>query len=109
MTTYTELQEQAQELLKRAEQLRKEEIKSVIEDIRKKMAEYGITAEDIGLTNKKAKTKPALAPRFKSKDGTQTWSGRGRTPQWMKDALEAGASKEEFLIPEASGAPDVAE
>ncbi|WP_392337429.1 H-NS family nucleoid-associated regulatory protein [Loktanella salsilacus] len=28
----------------------------------------------------------------------QTWTGRGRQPDWMKDALENGQSKEEFLI-----------
>ncbi|MFG6430309.1 H-NS family nucleoid-associated regulatory protein [Pelomonas parva] len=28
-----------------------------------------------------------------------TWSGRGRMPTWMKDAIAAGATREDFLIP----------
>jgi DNA-binding protein H-NS len=28
----------------------------------------------------------------------QTWSGRGRQPDWMKEALAAGKSKDDFLI-----------
>ena len=31
-------------------------------------------------------------------DPSQTWSGRGRKPRWMEDALAAGARLEDFLI-----------
>jgi DNA-binding protein H-NS len=31
-------------------------------------------------------------------DPEQTWTGRGKQPNWLKDALERGAQKEDFLI-----------
>lgn len=41
-----------------------------------------------------------VAPKYRNpKDHTQTWTGRGRTPTWMAEALkERGAKKEDFLI-----------
>jgi DNA-binding protein H-NS len=47
MTTYSELKAQAAELLKQAERLRKEEIRGVVAEIKAKMAEYGITIDDL--------------------------------------------------------------
>lgn len=31
-------------------------------------------------------------------DATQTWTGRGRQPNWIKSALAAGKSMEDFAI-----------
>lgn len=38
-------------------------------------------------------------PKYRNPaDETQTWTGRGRQPQWIKDALAANKSLDEFLI-----------
>lgn len=38
-------------------------------------------------------------PKYRNPDDeTQTWSGRGRQPQWIKDALAANKSLDDFLI-----------
>lgn len=35
----------------------------------------------------------------KYSDGNgNSWSGRGQTPRWMKEKLEAGATKEQFSV-----------
>ena len=47
MATYSELVSQAQALMAQAEQVRKQERNSVIADIKAKMAEYGLTVEDL--------------------------------------------------------------
>ena len=46
---------------------------------------------------KKGKTpKP---PKYRHPENPSlTWSGRGRQPDWIKEALENGRSKDEFLI-----------
>lgn len=41
-----------------------------------------------------------VRPKYQSPDGTHTWSGRGKPPQWMKELLDGGASKEDFEIEE---------
>lgn len=39
-----------------------------------------------------------VAPKYRDPQTGQTWSGRGRSPVWMRQALEAGKSKEDFAI-----------
>ncbi|WP_338592467.1 H-NS family nucleoid-associated regulatory protein [Shewanella khirikhana] len=74
-----------------------------IEEIRKQMAEIGLSVEDLGNV---AASKPAgkkRAPRpAKYKivvDGEEiTWTGQGRMPTVFKNATEKGASMDDFLI-----------
>ena len=54
-------------------------------------------AELTGLTVKKSKD--VSPPKYRHPENPeQTWTGRGRQPDWMKDALANGKSKDEFLI-----------
>lgn len=48
MATYSELMAQAQALMAQAEQALKEELASVIADIKEKMRKYGITVAELG-------------------------------------------------------------
>ncbi|MFZ3583315.1 H-NS family nucleoid-associated regulatory protein [Loktanella sp. DJP18] len=58
-------------------------------------------AELMGMPGKK--TKSASPPKYRHPENPeQTWTGRGRQPDWMKDALENGHSKDEFLISPAN-------
>jgi DNA-binding protein H-NS len=39
------------------------------------------------------------APKYANPaDPSQTWTGRGRQPQWVKDAMAAGRSLDDMLI-----------
>ena len=60
--------------------------------------EHGYSvAELVGESPKKTRT--ALPPKYRHPENPElTWSGRGRQPEWMKDALENGQSKDDFLI-----------
>ena len=42
-------------------------------------------------------TRGKVAPKYKGPNG-ELWTGRGRTPHWFSDLINAGHSKEEFLI-----------
>ncbi|MCA7984119.1 H-NS histone family protein [Burkholderia vietnamiensis] len=108
MATYLELKAQAEVLLKQAEELRQKEVAAVIAEMKEKMAQYGITAKDLGITtadlglssasSKKAtKASEGSAPKFKGPNG-ELWSGMGRQPQWLKDALAEGKKKEDFAV-----------
>jgi DNA-binding protein H-NS len=61
--------------------------------------EMGFTlAELTGVPGAK-KTKAVSPPKYRHPENPeQTWTGRGRQPDWMKDALENGQSKDNFLI-----------
>lgn len=94
------------ELRKQAEQLRSQERAGVIEELRRKIADYGITATDLRLNARGAGKRSvsaapaakAAAAKYRSPTG-ETWSGgRGRKPRWVVEALAAGKSLDEFEI-----------
>jgi DNA-binding protein H-NS len=101
MATLAEIQDQIHRLQQEAEVLRKNEVANAIAEIKAKIVQYGLNARDLGLEGssrrgRKARTRDgASAARFIGPNG-QTWSGFGRQPQWMRDALAAGKSKEDF-------------
>lgn len=48
-----------------------------------------------------AERPPVGKPRYQDPANQfQTWTGRGKRPNWLKQYLEAGRSLEEFKIPE---------
>lgn len=96
--------EQIAQLRVQAEQLRNQERSGVIEEIRKKIAEYGITASDLKLTSRPAGRRAGAvaatrgAAKYRGPTG-ETWSGgRGRKPRWVTEALAAGKSLSDFEI-----------
>lgn len=110
MTTYVELMAQIEALQKQAAALRKSEIASVIEEIKQKMRDYDLTPADLGFavasaarsenaTGRQPK-RSAVKPKYQDPVSGKTWTGRGVMPKWLKDAIDAGRSRDEFLIPE---------
>ncbi|ACC73404.1 H-NS histone family protein [Paraburkholderia phymatum] len=97
MATYRQLTAQLEKLQKEMEQAREQEVTQAIADIRQKIADYGITAEELGFSSKAARAprKPALPPKYRNPKTGETWSGRGRAPGWL-----AGKNREKFLIGE---------
>ena len=55
--------------------------------------------ELFGNGSKSAKEKKTVPPKYRNPaDSLQTWTGRGRMPGWLQDALAAGGNKDDFLI-----------
>ncbi|KJZ26103.1 histone-like nucleoid-structuring protein H-NS [Tritonibacter mobilis] len=62
-------------------------------------AKHGVSFEDaVALHSRRGRVPKAPAKYANPEDPTQTWSGRGRKPIWVREALEAGKSLEEFEI-----------
>lgn len=96
MTSYADLKQQADELLRQAEELRAAERNDVLASVRVTINEWGFTAADIGFKSAK-KEKRKLSPKYRNASG-QEWCGRGAMPKWMREEVNAGANKEDFLI-----------
>jgi len=65
------------------------------------LAEFTQKAEKLGIDIKDlVGAKKTKAPvRFRNPDNkTQSWSGRGNQPKWLKEKLETGAKLEDFKI-----------
>jgi DNA-binding protein H-NS len=123
MTSYVELKEKAEDLMRQAEAARKSEIGAAIADIKAKMAAYGITLEDLGGKAKAARgrkpkggkaaakpVKPAngkakpvkarkpVAVKYRNSETNETWTGRGKPPKWLVAMEAAGRKREEFTV-----------
>ncbi|HIC7211621.1 H-NS histone family protein [Burkholderia stabilis] len=102
MSGYRELKAQADELMKRVEEARLAELEAVIQEVRTRVAEYGLTAGQIfGRPGGAARTTPrkrASSPRYRDPKTGATWSGRGREPGWIK-----GGRRDRFLIERDAG------
>ena len=77
------------------EERKKQEALAELEETAKKM---GFTlAELTGVSV--GKTRKPVAPKYANPaDTSQTWTGRGRKPQWVQAALDAGKSLEDLAI-----------
>lgn len=59
---------------------------------------HGMSVDE--LLGKKGKRKKAkVAPKYRNPaNPSETWSGRGRQPQWFKAAIKAGKSEKSLTI-----------
>ncbi|SDY39903.1 H-NS family nucleoid-associated regulatory protein [Citreimonas salinaria] len=87
----------AEKALKTLEARRKAEAKRAAE---KAAQEYGFSLDDVvsGGSAKGGKG-PKGAPKYAHPENpSQTWTGRGRQPNWVKTALESGKTLEDLKI-----------
>lgn len=110
--TLTQINRQIEKLQRQAEALKQREVEGVIARIRTAIDHYGLTAKDLGLSVGGSRTSSARAARraparkalavgqprpvkFRDEAGN-TWSGRGKRPNWFKSALASGKSAEDL-------------
>ena len=114
------IQEQTDQKIQRlkaqASDIRKKEMKPVILSILDAMAQYDITVEDIheavqvaNSFRKKSKSikvkgrsigmgRGKVDPKYVNRETGEAWSGRGKVPNWLREAERQGKSREFFLI-----------
>ena len=113
--TYAEVLGQIESLQQEAQRLHRKEVQGVVARIRAAIDHYGLTAPDLGLgaaaparmagkaaTKKKtacaAKTSKASKPvKYRDESG-RGWGGIGKRPQWLRDALAAGRTLQDFAV-----------
>jgi len=124
--TYSQIVKQIAALQAEADRARKKEAGDVIAKIRAAISAYGLTAADLGLAagtrpaatapkaaaaagdaatpikrrRRRGAAKVAKAPavvKFRNDSGG-TWGGRGKRPQWLRDALAGGKQLSDFLV-----------
>lgn len=110
--TYLQIQRQIETLQRQAERLRQSEVAGVVERIRVAISHYGLTAEQLGFGAGKAGSAKARKGMTKKAGGAvgnassagyaddngNVWGGRGPRPRWLREAIAAGKSLEEFAI-----------
>jgi DNA-binding protein H-NS len=116
MSTYRAVKAEIAKLEKQASDLFKKEMDVVLSKVRALISEYGLTAADLGFAGKAGKAakttrvkavaaKTAGVPKYVDPASGKTWTGKGKPPTWIAQALKSGKSKDEFLILKAQAAP----
>lgn len=61
--------------------------------------EYGFSLETLFELKSNRKGKAKAAPKYiNPENAAETWTGRGRRPQWFLEALKAGKTTEELAV-----------
>lgn len=82
------------EIEKRLEELKADKIKQLANELKV----WGISASELNGHVKEADKSP-VAAKYRNPDNyDSTWSGRGKPPNWFKDALDNGVTKDDMLI-----------
>ena len=89
------LQKDVKSAIANFEKRKRAEAKKAIEAVAK---EHGLSLNDILGVGGKSPRAAAPAKYKNPADPSQTWSGRGRQPQWYKDAIAAGKKPASLVI-----------
>ena len=110
--SYAQIVKQIEVLKQDAEKARRKEVDGVIGRIRDAIDAYKLTAQDLGFGTKargagksaapakrrgRKAAKPAAVVKFRNDSGG-AWVGRGKRPQWLRDALAAGKQLSDFAV-----------
>ncbi len=77
----------------------KRERKAALEAAEKAAAEFGFSLSDLADGTSKSSKAPKSKAKYRNPNAPeQTWTGRGRKPQWVHDALNSGADISDLEI-----------
>jgi DNA-binding protein H-NS len=105
MADLQQLIRQKADLERQIAQLNSKGRQDAIDEIRRIMAEHGLTSEDITAPARGRKAgakldgseRKAVAAKYRDDQGNQ-WTGRGLKPRWLSAALAAGRKLEDFAV-----------
>jgi DNA-binding protein H-NS len=68
---------------------------ALLEEMKGKASELGLSLNDVFPTRRQRKNKPSVSVKYRSPDG-ETWSGRGHAPLWLRQLELQGHKREEY-------------
>lgn len=104
MSTIAEIRSKIKALQTQEAEMIAKEKAAVIDEIKKKIADFKITSAELGLGKMVVRktvptTAPGAVPVVKYRKGDLTWSGgRGPKPGWVKELIASGGDIEQFKI-----------
>ncbi|MDV7142250.1 H-NS histone family protein [Tropicimonas sp. TH_r6] len=98
--TRSELEELRTKIDKAASTLAERERQAAMDAVEQAAQAHGFSLKELtGVAPAKARGKAKNPPKFRHPENPSvTWTGRGRKPQWIKDAEASGTDIAEFAI-----------
>lgn len=97
--SYQEILNQIEDLKRKAEELRQQEMVGAVAEIKRLMTQFGVSAEDLGLTGRaKGKLRGIVAAKYRDPISGKTWTGRGRRPAWVLELGNHGKTLDDCRI-----------
>ncbi|MBT8454686.1 MAG: H-NS histone family protein [Rhodobacteraceae bacterium] len=95
-----ELKKLSDDVAKALEKLKKNKAQAALKAAEAAAKKHGFELSELVETPKKrvAKKTKSAAKYRNPKDASQTWTGRGRQPGWIKDAISAGKDLSAYEI-----------
>lgn len=102
-TTYASISREIAALQAQADAIKKKEAAEVIARIKEAIAEYDLSAKDLGLVGGRGASKSGRKSGTTAAGGYadgqgNTWSGHGRRPQWFLNAIASGKTQDELKV-----------
>jgi DNA-binding protein H-NS len=92
-----ELEALAKEIEKAIKRRQAENLVKAREAAEAAARQHGFSLEEVVGSRSSLRSAPSSAARFRNPDNVaQTWTGRGRQPQWFKNALMSGRTPDEL-------------
>lgn len=93
--------------------MRSAEQEAVLRSVRKLVAFWQITADELSGIPEPEKVveevKPPAGPKYRHPRSGETWDGEGSQPDWLRDALtRQGYTVEELRLPHGADPADLA-
>lgn len=102
MSSYQEILNQIEDLKRKAEEARQQEMAGAVAEIKRLMAQFGVSAEDLGLAGRagaaKGKIRGSVAAKYRDPVSGKTWTGRGRRPSWVLELGNHGKTLDDCRI-----------
>lgn len=102
------MQPELQKILEEIEDLqnqikvKQEQARSLaVDEAQRLISALQINSGELKFTKEEKPARPrrgVAAPKYRSPDGLNQWSGRGRQPGWMSELLSQGYTEEDLLI-----------
>ncbi|HEY9208318.1 H-NS histone family protein [Acidovorax soli] len=95
MSSYKELLKQREDLERKINEARRNELSEAVAQVRALIAEFGLTAQDVFPAGRarSASAGSKVAPKYRNPATGQTWTGRGKPPKWIQNE-----NREQFAI-----------
>jgi DNA-binding protein H-NS len=99
LNSISEIKKEIARLQRDADKLKQKTRSKIVSDILRSMKENDLSPEDIAQAFHKThlKEKVVSTIRYRHPDG-HTWTGRGRTPIWIKQIESEGRSREDYAV-----------